>query len=419
MIIGEGDEWGSRALRGVSGRGGGARRWLVIVTAAAIGAGLGVRSPHGHASPWEMSEFKGRVRAAIALWHERGVEDRARRALEVFASGTYATELSRFRRGVFVRFAFPLNAEGDTAVLTLDLNRGQSRSRWSPMNPRHAELGLYVARSGSDTIIFDGIPVAGELELRAVRVGHDAIAFRIQGWLEFVAVGPDGQLDSADDEIIELELNLETVPPPEELAGGDPSPLPGVDLCAWPSCYDDPAYGYDPYAHGPACGDAGVGYTAAYEDDGAGCGGGPTVEGWEATEDGWTEDGWADDGWTFAEDEPGCGESREDRGDAGCGGDTGTDSAGCEKREEAPAGGGGCGSDTDTDSDADPGCGCEGDTVDGQTRQRVPTITLNAASGWIPLALLLALVLGAHRRRGGAGTGAAGGRSLTRREGGS
>jgi uncharacterized membrane protein YgcG len=368
------------------------RRWLqnflLIMIALSIMTVFGIRSSRVHASPWEDAEFSGPARAALV------VEDILRPEgaeligpLDVFIKGTYATEVSSFSNGILVRQTFTIPETGDTAVLTVDLNRARARSVWTGGQATQIRVRYYVTTKDGITV-FDGAATEGELTLERVVFGANVAAFRIRGWLEVGDAGSSPERTD-DDGITQIEITLETVPAPENVSASPdgPSPLPVVDSCEPPECYDDPGYYYDDYDsdyyYDPSCGEPAVGYS--YEES-EGCEG--------DTYDPDLYDDSSYDGYDDGATEPGCDDSGSDYG--GCDDSSSSGSSGC----DTGSSGSGCG------DSGSSGCGgCAGDTFD-QDGNRIPGNSMpqdkeNAPlQGGLPWALVLILATALVRLHG-------------------
>jgi hypothetical protein len=189
-----------------------------------------------------------------------------------------------------------------------------------------------------------------------------------------VDAGPDGREDTEDDRGLEIDVTLESIPTPEEIAGrpAPPPRMPQSGFCDIPWCWTDDAY-YDGYGYGYGCGDAEVGYDTTSDgcegdtiddgsdpiiDDGTGGTVSPGPDELPPV-DGVSDDGCSDDTTTSSED-PGCEGTDDGSSSDGCdGGDSGS-SSGC---DDSGGSGGGC-SDSGGSSGGCGSSGCEGDTLE-------------------------------------------------------
>ena len=380
------------------------QRLLIGALALAACVALGVRSKPGQASPWVKSVFKGPARAALKVYETTGSStDPMPSPYDIYAAAAYGTEISRYDHGILIKSRFPVPGTEDRAVLIVDLDRLNSRTRWDGEDSAHLAARYYAIAGRSGQVTFDANAVSGELTLEKVAIAEQSIGFRIRGYLEFVDPGADRVVDTEDDTVVEIEIVFETVPPPEAIAVGQavPSPLPVVDSCGWPECYEDPGYYYDPYDayYDPSCGHAGVGYSYYDYDEGSGCEGDTYVD-----EEGGELDGsesWDEDTSSGCESESsdssyydgyddyesdGCESSSDSSSAEGCSGDSSSSgSSGCEGSDSSSSSGCGSGCEGDTFSEA-PAAGPGGP---GQ---------LEGFVGWGTLVLLLGVVLGLHRR---------------------
>lgn len=389
-------------------------RTALVLFALAVAWTTSVRPPR--AQPFNDTAFSGRGRATLTL------ADPARdppTRVEVFARLTFATTSSSFERGLYIRSSFTLPAgfDGDdeAVALTLDLDRSGGRKTWElfadpnaapsgsdSVAPRPAVIArLYSAHDRAAS--FDARLVAGRLELEASLVTRQAASFRVSGWLELADPGPDGVADTSDDRIFDLELRLESVPSPEELAGqgSSPPPRPIGGVCDPRWCWVDGAYYQTFYGYG--CGEAVV-------DDGStgeGCAGEPDPYGDDGTGDtasgceGDDSTGWDDNGNLTYDDSGGCDgdgpvDGPDGGSDAGCEGDT-QSGEGCESSDSSGA----C-----TGSQGGSGCsGCEGDAAPANGDEQRGTAIRGADAGglgWIGgllLGLAMALQLASSRSR--------------------
>jgi len=382
-------------------------RTAIVLFGCAVAWNMGVRAPR--AVSFEVVEFAGKGRATLVIDEldaggpvtpadgepETDGGDGRFDLVEVFATLTFGTEISSFSRGLYVRSSFALPRTGERAVLVVDLDRARDRREWGA-NETALRARLYtVPEAGSGR--FDARPVSGSLELEAAIVGRQAAGFRIRGWLEMRDPGPDGIDDNADDVALEVEVTLESIPTPEEIAGqpAPPPRQPQGGVCVIPWCWADDGY-YDGYSYGYGCGDAEVGYDTTSD----GCEGDTIDDGTVVV---------IDDGSTGA---PGPDEVDTISGDDGCGSDSTApdDDPGCEGYDDGSAGDGCDGSDSGSsgcddsggsgcsDSGGSSGCassGCEGDTLErpeGLEEETVPGQGLSRRAGveLVGLGLLLA-----------------------------
>jgi len=347
---------------------------------------MGVRTPR--AASFGNVEFAGKGRATLVIDDSEGAEDLGHQEdedadaaaderfglLEVFAKMTYGTEISAFAKGLYARSTFTFPRTGATGVLVVDVDRANDTKDWKA-GDRGLRARLYTIPRGSEAR-FDGEPMSGSLDLEAAIVGRNSAGFRIRGWLEMRDPGPDGVVDSDDDIVLEVDLTLESVPSPEEIAGqpAPPPRQPQGGFCEAPWCWADEGY-YDGYSYGYGCGDADVGYDTTSD----GCEGdtiddnGVGIDGSSGGDDGGstgapgpdevtnTDDGCSgessDSGY---EDDPGCEGSDDGTASDGCdGGDSGSETSGCNDTSSSSSG---C-----SDSGSSSGCGssgCEGDTLE-------------------------------------------------------
>jgi|GEM_PF-2272419 len=404
-------------------------RAAMLLLGCAVAWTMGVRSPR--AASFDNVAFAGKGRATLVIEEsvaagggdaegqsDPGAGDADERfgLLEVFAKMTFGTEISVFSKGLYARSSFTLPDSGTTAVLVVDVDRGNGVKDWKA-GDRGLRARLYTMPKGGEAR-FEGEPVSGSLELEAAIIGRNAAGFRIRGWLEMLDAGPDGVKDSEDDTVLEVDLTLESIPTPEEIAG-QPAPTPRQPqggFCEAPWCWTDGGY-YDGYSYGYGCGDAEVGYDTTSD----GCAG-DTIE----PDDGVVIE---DDGSTAAPgtgdvtSSDGCGDTTSDSGlrdDPGCegtdggssndgcdGGDSGSGSSGCDDSgsnsgcSDSSGGSSGCGS-----------SGCEGDTleradgVDGSGDGDEGGLSKRAGIELIGLGLFIAAMAtwisdGRRRRRGG------------------
>lgn len=353
-------------------------RAAVVLFSCAVAWIMGVRAPR--AASFETVEFAGKGRATLVIEDvdadapvDTADEDANGSAgggdgelVEVFATLTFGTEISSFSRGLYARSSFTLPRTGERAVLVVDVDRARGKKEWGATEAA-LRARLYTL-PGSEGRRFDARPVSGSLELEAAVVGRQAAGFRIRGWLEMRDPGADGIDDSGDDVALEVDITLESVPTPEEIAGqpAPPPRQPQGGFCALPWCWTDDAY-YDGYSYGYGCGDAEVGYdttsdgcegdtidgdgTGVVVDDGSTGAPGPDEVDTISEDDGCGSDS------TVPEDDPGCEGSDDASASDGCdGGESG--SSGCDDS----SGGSGC-----SDSGGSSGCassGCEGDTLE-------------------------------------------------------
>ncbi len=395
---------------------------LLTTLAIATMVALGVRAPRTQASPWEDATFKGDARAALVV--EAITSDLSEQlpiASEVFSSATYGTEISRFDRGLLLRTSFPVPGTGDAAVLRVDLDRHRGRDLWDATEDRHINGRFYVVVPDSGVTYFDGAAVSGELELEKIVVTSQLIAFRLRGWLDFVDPGIDEVSGTEDDLRTSIEIAFETIPPPEEvdLTADGTSPLPIVDVCEWPYCYQDPDYYYDLRYYDDGCGQATVSddaYDYETNDGGSGCEGDPVDDGY------YYDTAWADDGYGAGYDggNSGCeGDTYGDSSDAssGCGGSDGgyddaggASSSGCDgDSSSSGSSSGGCAGDSSSSSSGcdggSSGCdggssGCDGDAFGAAPPEGSDEVMFGGLIGWAPMLLLFGFVMAVHRRDG-------------------
>ncbi|TNF31544.1 MAG: hypothetical protein EP329_12170 [Deltaproteobacteria bacterium] len=381
------------------------QRLLIGAFAIATCTALGVRSRPTQASPWVDSKFKGPARAALTIHDSvRADVETAPPPFDVFASTVYGTEVSRFGHGIYLKTTFIIPNSEDKAVLIVDLNRTSSRTAWSGDEGAYLYARYYTVSPQTGQIYFDAHGTGGEVQLEKIAIAAESIGFRIRGFLELTDPGDDRIMDTEDDGVTEIELVFETIPPPEAIAAGapQPSPLPSVDYCEWPDCYEDPGYYYDPYDayYDPSCGNTSVGYSYYDYDDGTGCDGGDTVVE--------NDDPSAFDDTTWDTDtSDGCSSDSsdssyyDDSSYDGCEGssDSSSSSGGCDSSTSSSSSSSGC---SDSGSSSSSGCGgsgCEGDTFDEAPVHQTETLQLEGLLGWGPMLLLLGLVLGIHRRK--------------------
>jgi len=384
-----------------------AQRLLIGAFAIATCTALGVRSRSTHASPWVKSEFKGPARAALTI-HDSvrpGAESPAL-PYDVYASTVYGTEVSKFGHGLFLKTTFDVPNTEDRAVLIVDLNRTGSRTTWDGDDGAYLKGRYYLVAQRTGQVYFDANATSGELKLEKIAIAEGSIGFRIRGFLELTDIGDDRIIDTQDDGVTEIELVFETIPPPEAVAAGapQPSPLPSVDYCEWPDCYEDPGYYYDPYDayYDPSCGHTSVGYSYYDYDDGTGCDGGDTViedDDPSSYDDGsWDTD--SSDGCSSDSGDSSYYDDYDDSSYDGCdGGSSSSSSSGCSDSSSSSSSG--C---SDSGSSSSSGCGgsgCEGDTFDQAPPEsyEANTLKLEGLIGWGPMLLLFGLVLAIHRRR--------------------
>ncbi len=344
-------------------------RAAIVLFGCAVAWVMGVRTPR--AASFDAIEFAGKGRATLVI-EEQGADgvpgtgeeqpgsdegDARFGLIEVFARMTYGTEISVFAKGLYARSAFTLPSTGETAVLVIDVDRAGGAKGWRA-GDRGLRARLYTNPRG-DERRFDGEPVSGSLDLEAAIVGRSAAGFRLRGWLEMLDAGPDGMKDTDDDTVLEVDLTLESIPSPEEIAGqpAPPPSLPQGGFCDVPWCWTDDGY-YDGYTYGYGCGDAEVGYDTTSD----GCEG-DTIEsdpGIVIDDDGSTGAPGTDD----VTSSDGCASDSSDSGfqdDPGCEGtDDGTSSDGCDGGDSSSSG---C-SDTGGSSSGCESSGCEGDTLE-------------------------------------------------------
>lgn len=393
-------------------------RAAMVLFGCAVAWVMGVRAPR--AASFEAIEFAGKGRATLVIEEvgtagdAAGAEDSGEQIgpVEVFATMTFGTEISSFSKGLYSRASFALPRTGERAVLVVDVDRARDRKEWGATETA-LRARLYTVPSSGEAP-FDARPVSGSLELEAAIVGRQAAGFRIRGWLEMRDAGPDGLDDSEDDVALEVDLTLESIPTPEEIAGqpAPPPRQPQGGFCAIPWCWADDGY-YDGYSYGYGCGDAEVGYdttsdgcegdtiddgTVVVVDEGDGSTGAPGPEPVDTLSD----DGCGSD--TTASDDPGCEGSDDGSSSDGCDGSTSDGSAGgCDDSgsssgcSDSGGGSSGCGS-----------SGCEGDTLersDGPEQLQVAPnegLSLGAGVDLVGLGLLFAALATwfSDRRRG-------------------
>lgn len=380
------------------------QRFLIGSFALAVCVALGVRSRTTQASPWVKSEFKGPGRAALTVHDSvRPNVNEPPLPFDVFASLTYGTEVSSFGHGIFLKATFPVPHTEDKAVLIVDIDRSSSRTRWTGQDSAHLHARYYTVAARSGEVYFDGHSTSGELQLEKIAIAAESIGFRIRGFLEFTDPGDDRIMDTEDDGVTEIELVFETIPPPESIAAGlpEPSPLPTVDYCEWPDCYEDPGYYYDPYDayYDPSCGNSSVGYSYYDYDDGTGCGGGDTVvDSSDPTDD--TTD-WDTDTSSGCDSTSSDSSYYDDSSSDGCDSSSSSSSSsdGCSDSSSSSSSSG-CSDSSSSSSSGCGGSGCEGDTFDESAPpHETQTLKLDGLLGWGPMLLLFGLVLAIHRRR--------------------
>lgn len=367
----------TRRSRGIS-------RAAIVLFGCAVAWVMGVRTPR--AASFDAVAFAGKGRATLVIEESDGTAragagdgvpgdgqgaadaDEGLGLLEVFAKMTYGTEISVFSRGLYARSAFTFPSTGETAVLVVDVDRANGTKDWKA-GDRGLRARFYTTPRGAEPR-FDGAPASGSIELEAAIVGRNAAGFRIRGWLEMRDPGPDGIVDSADDRVLEIDLTLESIPSPEEIAGqpAPPPRQPQGGFCEVPWCWTDGGY-YDGYNYGYGCGDAEVGYDTTSDGcegdtiepadgvviEGDGSTGAPGPD--EVTSDGCGSDT-SDPGTT---DDPGCEGTDDGTSSDGCdGGDSESSSSGC---DDSGSGSSGC-SDTGSSSSGCGSSGCEGDTLE-------------------------------------------------------
>jgi len=286
--------------------------------------------------------------------------------MEVFSRITFASQLSSFKRGLYVRTTFIVPRTGETAVLTLDLDRSGDRERWLAGDSAIRARAYVVAPADGVPRRLDASPAAGELMLDNLAIGSNVAGFRVTGGLEMV--------DTRTDASWSIDLMLESTPTPEQIAQ-EPVPeprTPSGGVCASPLCWTDDTY-YDDTYYAYGC-DTGAEYETTSDgcesdpvDDGStdgidGGGGGGEDPG--TVPDPVTDDG-ACSGESTGSDtsSSGCDDSSTDDGSAsssGCEDSSSTgDSSGCSDSSSS-GDSGACGGSSDSGG---CGSGCEGDTL--------------------------------------------------------
>jgi len=393
------------------------QRGLIVAFAAAITGVLGVRAPRGRAVSFADIALQGTGRATLKIEEVAPLPAEAMpQTSEVFARLVYSSELSAFPRGLYVRSSFTLPGAGESAVLVVDVDRARGQKEWAH-DARGMRARFYtLERPDAKDPRFDGTPIDGQVDLEASVIGASQAGFRLTGWLAFGDAGEDGVRGNADDREVHVELTLESVPPPEEIAGQPvrPTPEPTGGVCDPGWCWRDDGY-YDGYWYGPGCGEAEVGY----ETTDSGCDA-------DTTDDDYVDDPGVYDPYDpdpYYDDDPGgCdGESSYDDDSSTSGCDSTDDSStegsgsGCDSGDDtSSSSGGGCDDSSSSssgsgcsDSGSSSGCsdsgssscgsGCEGDTL-----QRAPTTSgavMTGDVGWIAIGMFLSAIGMAARRR--------------------
>ena len=372
-------------------------RIALFLFAAAASWILGVRAPR--ATSFATIGLAGSGRAALTI-EERGGEGTTESGtMEVFSRLTFASQLSSFKRGLYIRTTFIVPRTGETAVLTVDLDRSGDRERWLAGDSALKARAYIVAGQEGVPRRLDATPAAGELMLDNLAIGSNVAGFRVTGGLEMV--------DARSAASWNIDLMLESTPTPEQGAQ-EPSPDPRTPtggVCASPWCWTDDTY-YDDSYYGYGC-DSG----AEYETTSDGCESDPMDDG---STDGVIDGGSGGDPGTVPEpvstDGACSGESTgSDTSSSGCDDSSSPDdssgsTSGCEDTSTSD-GSSGCG-DGSSSSDASAcggssdssgcGSGCEGDTL-AQPRTREAGVEI--VGGMLFLAALGAWVASIRGRR--------------------
>ncbi|MCC6624699.1 MAG: hypothetical protein IT385_25845 [Deltaproteobacteria bacterium] len=396
---------------------------MIVALAALITGVMGVRAPRGRAVSFVDIALQGMGRATLRVEETAPLPPEVMsQTNEVFARLIYASELSTFGRGLYIRSSFTLPATQETAVLVVDVDRARGQKQWSWDSDGLRARFYTLEEPDAKAPRFDGTPVEGSLELEASVVGSSRAGFRITGWLALEDAGSDGVRGNDDDGAFHVELELESVPPPEEIAGqpARPVPEPTGGVCDPYWCWRDDGY-YDGYWYGPGCGDAEVGYETTdsgcdadtvdddpiidgdpgvydpyapdpYDEDaGGGCDGETTDDGDSSTSgcEG------SDDPSTTSESGCDSGDDSSSSSSSGCD-DSSSSSSGSGCDDSSSSSGSGC-DDSSSSSSCGGGGGCEGDTL-----QRAPAATgrvMDGSVGWIAVGMFFGAIGMAARRR--------------------
>jgi len=394
----------------------------IVAIAAAVTGIMGVKGSRVRAVSFGDVALQGSGRATLKVVQAEPVPlEGAPNEMQVFARLTYASELSRFDRGLYTRTTFTMPSTRETGVLVIDVDRSKGAKQWDAASHGLAARFYTLASKTARVPSFDGSPASGSLALDASVVGAERAGFRITGWLELRDPGADRIPDTADDASYEIDIELESVPPPEEITGQTPRPPhePVGGQCDPALCWEDDGY-YDTYWYGPGCGDADVGYETT--DDGCSSdtvddGGDGTVGGGDGGGDGVYDP--YDPSVTSSDGGCGGGDSTD-----GSGSDDTSDSSGCDGSDDSSSSSDGCDGGDDSSSSgcddssssgsgcsdssssgcsdsASSGCsGCEGDTLEraSGTSATRPASTQGDAA-WISVLLFLGSLGAAVRRR--------------------
>lgn len=387
------------------------QRLGLVVVATIVAALTGVRAPRGRAVSFGGIELEGMGRAVLTVEQTSPAPSEGTSvAMEVFSRMIYASGLSQFPQGLYVRSSFTVPSTRETGVLMIDVDRSGSAKEWQVGQSGFRARFYTLASADAHGTRFDGTPRGGSVTLDASVVGATRAGFRITGELTFAAPGPDATLGTADDEAYDVDLLLESVPPPEEITGqpAQPTPEPTGGICDPTWCWEDDGY-YDGYWYGPGCGDTSVGY----ETTDGGCESDtvvddPVIDGGGSTYD-------PSDPSTYTPDptsDGGCSDgSTTDSGssDSGCSGvddSSSSTSSGCDSSTTDSSSSSGCSdsssssSGCDDGSSAGSGCassGCEGDTLErAPVRQPSP---IEGGLGWIAVVMFIGSLGAIARRR--------------------
>ncbi|MFO0746831.1 MAG: hypothetical protein U1F43_14335 [Myxococcota bacterium] len=382
----------------------------IIAIAAMLTGIMGIKAPRGLAVAFGSIDLQGMGRATLTVDQTAPVPDEGTSvAMEVFARMVYASELSQFKRGLYIRATFTIPSTRETGVLVVDVDRAGGNKDWSVGQTGLKARFYTLATRDAHGVRFDGVAQRGSLSLDASVVGATRAGFRINGAIGFADAGDDGIAGTDDDEAYDVDIELESVPPPEEINGQTvpPPPTPTGGVCDPTWCWQDDGY-YDGYWYGPGCGDAEVGY----ETTDGGCASDTTDD--EPVIDDGTGGGGTYDPYTptTTSSDSGCDSSTTDDGSSSSGGCDGTDdtsgtsSDGCDGGNDSSSSSSGC-SDSGSSSssgcsDSSSGSGCGSSGCEGDTLQRAPaaqTGGLKGDLGWVAIVMFFGSLGAAVRRR--------------------
>jgi len=397
------------------------QRVALVAFAATITWVMGVRAPKAWAASFSDIELQGMGRATLTIEQLEPTPPEGPAIVnEVFSRMIYSSELSSFTRGLYVRASFTLPSTRETAVLVVDVDRSRGQKAWEASEQKMRARFYTLATRDAKAPSFDGVAIDGTIELEAAVVGAKRAGFRLEGQLTVRDRGADNVAHTADDGAFEIALELESVPPPEEIAGQpvpDP-PRPSGGVCDPVWCWQDDGY-YDGYWYGPGCGDAEIGY----ETTDSGCesdsvddtpiedpdgvydpydpytGTGDTEGGCDGSSD-TSSDASSSSGCEGSDDTSGTSsngcegtDTTSDSSSGGCDDSSSSSGSGC---DDSGSSGSGC---SDSGSSSSCGSGCEGDTL-----QRAPVQgdrVLEGGLGWVSIGLFVSAVGAAIRRRRG------------------